>query len=60
MEFNENPAGKAVFFNFKAIFRYFRRKSLNRKTARLLRELNPEQLKDIGLSKHDLTYWDRE
>jgi len=57
MEFNENQARRPVF-SLKAVYRYFRRKSVNRKTARLLRELSPEQLKDIGLSKHDLSYWD--
>ncbi|WP_299998704.1 DUF1127 domain-containing protein [uncultured Cedecea sp.] len=57
MEFNENQARRPVF-SLGAVYRYFRRKSLNRKTVRMLRELSPEQLKDIGLSKHDLSYWD--
>ncbi|MCS3432782.1 DUF1127 domain-containing protein [Klebsiella sp. BIGb0407] len=57
MEFNENQARRPVF-SLRSIYRYFRRKSLNRKTVRILRELSPEQLRDIGLSKHDLSYWD--
>lgn len=57
MEFNENQARRPVF-NLKGIFRYFRRKLLNRKTIRQLRKLSPEQLKDMGISKHDLSYWD--
>lgn len=58
MEFNENQARRSVFFSPRAIYRYFRQKSLNRQTVRQLRELSPQQLKDIGLSKHDLSYWD--
>lgn len=57
MEFNENQARKP-FLSLREIYRYFRQKSLNRQTVRQLRELSPDQLKDIGLSKHDLSYWD--
>lgn len=57
MEFNENQARRPVF-SLKGLFQYFRRRSLNRQTARRLRELSPDQLKDIGLSKHDLSHWD--
>lgn len=57
MAFNENQARRPVF-SLMAVYRYFCRRAVNRKTVRLLRELNPEQLKDIGLSKHDLSHWD--
>lgn len=57
MEFNENKARRPVF-SLGVIYRYFQRKAINRKTVRLLRELSPEQLRDIGLSKHDLSHWD--
>ena len=57
MEFNENQARRPVF-SLRAIYRYFQRKSVNRKTVRQLRELSSEQLRDIGLSKHDLSNWD--
>lgn len=57
MEFNEHRTGKLVF-NWRGILQYFKRKSLNKKTVRQLRELTPEQLKDLGLSRHDLSRWD--
>lgn len=57
MEFNENRTGRLVF-NWQGLFQYFKRKSLNKKTVRQLRELTPEQLKDLGISRHDLSQWD--
>lgn len=58
MEFNENQARRPVFFSLKAIYRYFRQKSLNRQTVRELRKLSPQELKDIGLTQHDLSSWE--
>jgi len=57
MEFNENRP-RRPFSGLVMIYHYFRRKVINRQTVRKLRGLSPEQLKDIGLSKHDLSYWD--
>jgi len=57
MEFNENRP-RRPFSGLVMIYHYFRRKAINRQTVRKLRGLSPEQLKDIGLSKHDLSYWD--
>jgi uncharacterized protein YjiS (DUF1127 family) len=58
MEFHKNPVRRPGLFSLRAVYRYFRQKSQNRQTVRQLRELSPEQLKDIGLSKHDLSYWE--
>ena len=57
MEFNENRA-RRPFSGLIMIYHYFRRKAAHRQTVRKLRELSPEQLRDIGLSKDDLSHWE--
>ncbi|MBS0848207.1 DUF1127 domain-containing protein [Citrobacter sp. JGM124] len=57
MEFHENQARKP-FSGLVMLYHYFRRKAVNRQTVRRLRELSPEQLRDIGLSKHDISHWE--
>lgn len=56
MGFEENRPHKP-FYGFVMIYRYFRQRWLQRQTARTLRALSKEQLRDIGLTPDDLPRW---
>ncbi|VEB94974.1 Uncharacterized conserved small protein [Cedecea lapagei] len=57
MGFEENHHRKP-FYGLVMLYHYFRRSRQRRQTLRALRELSPEQLRDMGLTRDDLSRWD--
>lgn len=57
MGFEENHH-RRPFFGLVMLYQYFRRSYQRRQTLRALRELSPEQLRDMGLTRDDLSRWD--
>lgn len=56
MGYEENHHRKP-FGGFVMLYKYFRHQWLLRQTARTLRGLSREQLRDIGLTTDDLSRW---
>lgn len=57
MGFDENHH-RRPFHGLVMLYQYFRRIRQRRQTVRALRELSPEQLRDMGLTKDDLSRWE--
>lgn len=57
MQFEDNRPGKP-FYGFVMIYRYIQHRWQRRKALQALHKLSHEELKDIGLTRHDLSRWD--
>lgn len=57
MGFEENHS-RRPFYGLVMLYQYFRRSRQRRQTLRALRELSPEQLRDMGLTRDDLSRWE--
>ncbi|NIF33874.1 DUF1127 domain-containing protein [Enterobacter sp. Cy-643] len=57
MGFEENHSCRP-FYGLVMLYQYFRRSRQRRRALRALRELSPNQLRDMGLTRDDLSRWD--
>ncbi|EPF12866.1 MULTISPECIES: DUF1127 domain-containing protein [Cedecea] len=57
MGFDENHH-RRPFHGLVMLYQYFRRIRQRRQTVRALRELSTEQLRDMGLTRDDLSRWE--
>jgi len=57
MQFEDNRARKP-FYGFVMIYLYIKRRWQRRQALRELHRLSHEDLKDIGLTRYDLSRWE--